>query len=406
MKFITNDGSEAGHAEQIKALMDGADQIVFSVAFVKKRALETIESLLIKALDQGGSVTAYCGTDFFLTEPQALEILLDLKRKYQSFSGYVLANRANTFHPKLYLARHSNEVRLLVGSCNLTNGALNGNVEASILTTIDSKQPLFRDIETFLSNIESNDRCTELDELWLRQYASKYSRAQKIKREVEKATQGQGFNFDFDVTSIKAYWKKFKNNPRYLKDFKSRRSRYTTAKKLQKEICDIPTRPKITKTGAEKFRNHLNDLMSSKGQFRHLWSSDAIYRQGSKALNSPKEMIALFRAARDVVGQSPAAALQVMLDHAKDIPGVGVNMATEILATFDPKHYAVLNQNTTTALKFLGFDAPDRLDKHSLKPKTYQDLIDTIAAIGDEVGAQNLLEADALLNFIYWDIKS
>lgn len=114
----------------------------------------------------------------------------------------------------------------------------------------------------------------------------------------------------------------------------------------------------------------------------------------------------MFALAEDASGRPPRDGYAEVRRAAENIPGVGLNMATEMLCTFAPTRYAVYNGNTVGALGALGIASPQYPQFHAIGPDRYERLCETIKALGARIGAANLSEADAFLNWIYFKKKA
>ena len=93
----------------------------------------------------------------------------------------------------------------------------------------------------------------------------------------------------------------------------------------------------------------------------------------------------------------------LMREAAKAIPGVGVNMVTEILCTYAPKRFAVFNGNTSSALRTLGFAAPANPTLQSVSSAKYAAICRTIDALRARIGGDDFTDADAFLNWVYFE---
>jgi hypothetical protein len=100
-------------------VLDGADDAMLSVAFVQRRGVSLVERQL-QSIGTGRLVTT---TVFGSTTVEGLAAIRNV-----GFGVPVLNPSGGTFHPKLYLARHGDEIAAAVGSANLTSG-LFANVE-------------------------------------------------------------------------------------------------------------------------------------------------------------------------------------------------------------------------------------------------------------------------------------
>ncbi|MDI1363733.1 MAG: hypothetical protein PSX79_02505 [bacterium] len=158
---------------------------------------------------------------------------------------------------------------------------------------------------------------------------------------------------------------------------------------------------RLRRTEANLVGSHLRDLMGSQGHL-HLWHSDAIFRQGSRALDHPAQIVGLFAAAKAAVKRPPEEAYESVRAHALEIPGVGVNMLTEVLSTFQPRRFPVFNGNTAGALEILGLRPASLMSKQAFRGGHYQRVEDALAAVRDHIEADDFLSVDAFLNYVYF----
>jgi hypothetical protein len=132
---------------------------------------------------------------------------------------------------------------------------------------------------------------------------------------------------------------------------------------------------------------------------QHLWHSGDIHRRGQAALKQPKKTIALFALAKSAAKLPVEEGYGLIRKPAGEIKGVGINMVSEILCTFAPTRYAVFNGNTAAALRVIGADLPNAGSLFS--PAAYKRVCSVIDAVRERIGASDLSEADAFLNWIY-----
>jgi hypothetical protein len=118
----------------IRGILDGADEALLGVAFVEHRGVNLLEPQL-KTVARGRLVAT---TVFGSTTMQGLTAAqrggLDVR---------VLNPSRGTFHPKLYIARHGDEIAAVIGSANLTSGLI-ANVEAGAVLRGDRSAPPLR----------------------------------------------------------------------------------------------------------------------------------------------------------------------------------------------------------------------------------------------------------------------
>lgn len=401
MRLISNNNA-GGHREALASVFADADQITMSVAFLKDGGAAFVEPLLKARLKEGATVEAFIGTDFFVTEPKALKRLLDLQSTSERFTVFVGSQQRSTFHPKAYVGRGAKGVRCLVGSANLTGGALDGNDELSVLTEMKAGDPLGEELQAAFASFRDGGRFQRLDALVLEQYGSRFAVADRWRRKAEKAIEDE-IETAFDLRTLDDHWSRFQLDPDALEDLRQRRIDRKEALRRQRAICGLSTKGRLSSADAETFKSNLRDLMSSAEGRPHLWHSDAIYRQGTKALDRPKEMIELFELGQKASSMPVEEGYALMRAVAKAIPGVGVNMITEILCTYAPKRFAVFNGNTSSALRTLGFSAPASPTLQSVSAAKYAAICRTIDALRARIGGADFTDADAFLNWVYFE---
>ena len=131
MKLLSNN-EIVNHKTEISNAIELAEEITICTAFLKYSGLKS----LLELINQKKTKTIFfVGTNFYQTEPSALKQLFN-----NGHTIYLNREKSPTFHPKIFLFRTQNEVKVFIGSANLTSGGLETNIETSIEcnTTIDS----------------------------------------------------------------------------------------------------------------------------------------------------------------------------------------------------------------------------------------------------------------------------
>ncbi len=172
MKILSN--SEAkNHKTEILTAFEFAEEIIICTAFLKYSGLKSFLEVINK---KSFKVTFYVGTNFYQTEPNALKQLF-------TDNHIIYLNRESfpTFHPKIFFFRTQNNVKLYIGSANLTSGGLENNIETSIEcdTTIDSL--LHKDLMEQFTYFNTKSKKIEILETIL-----DYEKRYKIYRERHK----------------------------------------------------------------------------------------------------------------------------------------------------------------------------------------------------------------------------
>jgi HKD family nuclease len=399
MQLVTNT-SARNHLEAILKVLDAATHISFAVAFLKQKGLGQITHILEARLKAGAIIEAFIGRDFFLTEPTALETLLKMSKRCSSLQVFVAKRDTDsTFHPKIYLGLRKEGGRVLVGSANLTGGALSKNDEISILSYLRPQDLLLGQIKTVFADYRSNGRFEELDQILLEQYRSQFNAADRARRLVEKEFLS---NVDgmFDLNLLELFYEQFQNDKHEMRQLKKRRRDRAAAHSAQQKISKLHELQRLSRQDINAFTNLFKDLITSADGHKHLWHSGDIHRRGQKALEQPADTIALFALAETAVKLPVEEGYGSLRDAASHISGVGINMVTEILCTFAPKRYAVFNGNTAAALRAIGAEPPKSVTL--ISPDAYSRVCATIDAVRKRTGGEDFTDADAFLNWVYY----
>jgi HKD family nuclease len=400
--LVANNGND-GHERAIAEILKGAEEISIAIAFLKRAGANHIAPFLKRCLTAGGSVEIYIGSDFFLTEPEALELLFGIREKHPACNIQLAKRGSATFHPKAYVARRGAKYRSLIGSANLTGGALTLNEELSISLTHKAGDPVVAQLLATFERYREWSRFQELDALVLEQYASSYEIDRRERRKYEKARDA-ALPAAFDLATIDKWLARYRTDPKAIAELATRKQKLGAALAAQNAIVALGRAP-ITAAARRQFKDDLGDLIGS-AEGNRLWGSGSIFRQGSQALENADGMIPFFAKAKSVSKKPVQDGYVEIRAAAATLGGVGLNFATEALCTFAPTHYAVYNGNTKEALKTLGISATASTEFRAVSPMRYAKLCETIKALSRRIGAANLSEADYFLNWIYWEVKA
>ncbi|MBB4859279.1 HKD family nuclease [Novosphingobium chloroacetimidivorans] len=397
-RLVRNE-NERDHLAAIEDIMHGATRISFAVAFLKSKGLGRVIGTLTARLENAADVEAFVGSDFCLTEPGALKDLLDLSRRYPQLEVFVAkADARSTFHPKIFLGVGATGAQLMVGSANLTGGAVTQNEEVSVILGLEEKSPLLAEMRSVFSEYRTNPRFEELDEVVLEIYRARFKVAEEAKRRLEtELAAGDASAFDLDKLSL--LHAEFRRDKAEMKALRKRRRDRKLAMTVQRQIAGMSRTKSLARRDRDEFANLFRDLITSGDGHRHLWHSGDIHRRGQEAITQPRETIALFAAAEAASQKPPEEGYAEIRRLGGEISGVGINMVSEILCTFAPKRYAVYNGNTAAALRALGASPPKSVTLFSAE--SYARVCGVIEAVRRRIGGEDLSDADAFLNWIY-----
>ena len=112
--------------EELTFCLKGVKELWVAVALANDRGFDTLQGLL------SDDVIQYyiLGTDL----PTSFSVLEQLNKRLKPGKLEAVLNRSKTgdFHPKVYFFRYDTHDALIIGSANLTNGALTKNTEAGV----------------------------------------------------------------------------------------------------------------------------------------------------------------------------------------------------------------------------------------------------------------------------------
>jgi HKD family nuclease len=108
--------------------------------------------------------SAVIGTHFYQTHPDVLDTFIESETvRFQ-------LQPSGVFHPKLYLFWGDNSFEAIIGSANLTKGALSVNTEASVLLTHQDHPTLKDELQALIASYGGNrvtaDEATRYRRLW------------------------------------------------------------------------------------------------------------------------------------------------------------------------------------------------------------------------------------------------
>jgi HKD family nuclease len=400
IELVSNSGGS--HLAVLLELLASADRIVICTAFLKSSGEKLLEKSLIAALRRGASIDIFAGSNFYQTEPAALERLLAIFQTEPSKARLYLTDLQgqSTFHPKLYWFTHGVKETLVVGSANLTSGGLQGNDELSLSVAVPAGGELSQSAQEFIAYART--RCIDgepVSATQLAEYRRKHEiykkhakAAEKKTREEIKATNG------ISSTKLKLYLKRYLNDKSQQRNWKIRVENYKVALDVINRMADAKSMSR------DQFMADYELLVGKKGGTK-LWHSGSVFRSKNQVAKKHELFLAMLRKMRRQNGEKPAVMFEEAMAAAQQIPGLGVNVVTEMMSTFDQEKYAALNKNPIESLKELGYPLHSNLGKHAFSAEDYQQFVDVLHVLAKKNNfGSNLAQMDHFLNFIYWDI--
>ncbi len=381
-----------GHLKTLNKMLSDARQVYVAVAFLKSSGLSSVLSVIKNVLENKGVVNLIIGLDLYITDADALYALYKLKQKYKRINLYLYKSKNSTFHPKIYCVSNANKKSTLIGSANLTNGGLSSNIEASVYTK--DNEFLFDQVVTFYNEIITNPECERASYLKIKKYEEEY---QVYNNEIEKANKKAKKVIKETLNSslvLKCY-KEYRSNSKEMNDLKQKRENYKEAKKLVKTINSNNIK------NESDFISVYEKLVGAAGK-GWLWHSDSMYRKKNIVAKSYIKFINFVEVAIDknTLKQSPEEVFEKVLPFKTDIDGLGFNVITELLNTFEPTKFPVLNMNPITSIKYLVGEEFKKAQHFN--SKDYKNYASFMSTFSKDIGTEDFIETDHFLNYIYW----
>ena len=129
MNLVLNN-TVSNHLKILNQQFATAGHIWISVAYLKNTGFNSLYAPLNAALKRGAEIEVFCGLDFCITDPDAIEHCHALFKGTQA-KLYLCEIKKVNFHPKVYCFRSNKHVTVVIGSANLSKGGLETNVELS-----------------------------------------------------------------------------------------------------------------------------------------------------------------------------------------------------------------------------------------------------------------------------------
>ena len=395
IRFIQNT-DDLSHLVAVKQIFADAREIIVCMAYLKISGLTHLDGIIDNVMRRRAHLMMLIGIDQYLTEPKALMMLFKKVRYRRNCETFLVQRKGLTFHPKMYFAKKEKSASALIGSANITNGGLQTNIEASIHATIALDSQFCHQIESYVATLKKDTATIPLDFIAISQYEARYNIFRNHRQKAER-TAKEEINGLFEVNEkrLRQYLKEYLADSDEARDRKTKAHDYKEARVVLDRIAALrrPTRAEFME---------LYELLVGSHRGRKLWHSGSIFRSKNKVALNPNRAVALVKMLKKLIGEPPeiiyAAALK--LKQSKNIQGIGPNVISEILNTYDPTRYAVLNKNPLESLKALGFrsyPAPA-----SFTADTYAAYCEFMTNLGKTCGLKDLSDLDHFMNFIYW----
>ncbi len=376
MQTIINNSTHTFLGSVINKHIKGADEVVISTAFLKRTGVNLIADALASTKAR---CTFYIGTDYYLTEPDAIRKLMDQKHKV-----YRVKKAGCTFHPKTFYFRKKEHVTYIAGSSNVTGGGLATNIESSVVIEFlrsSKEEKACRNTWEYYAKFTA-----PVDDIWINQYQVEYDLyRQKCKIADKEFKKELRAKHSFDFSRLPALLKEYKEGGGDER-FAERTENYAFARKQ----LDRMTRKKYHSQSA---------FLVDYEQIANSFSSSGLLRGKSILKKHYKRIISAVAVVKRSVNKKPEIVFQEVMPFVKSANRFGVNAITEIMNTYNPQKFSVANGRTIKSLGDLKLGSFSEANNFSAAQyKKYNELI---VAIAVRCRFHSLRQVDHFLSWYY-----
>lgn len=395
---IGNNSDNDSMLNHIKGLFLKSSEIKIAVAFLKTSGYEIVEKELRAALKRGTKINLIVGLDFGISEYDALYKLLQLFGKYKNANLFFAQGSKGVFHPKLYLFNNKKSATIITGSSNFTKGGFSDNIEYSLRVDSSLSSKLYKDSLKTFENLIKSTEVFEASFLTLEKYKP-FQRSQsdiRNKKLQQKPNQSDDDELlELNTNNLIKRYNTFINRSENQQDFAIRKRHYREAKEILDKIASFKN---IT---TSKFHPLFASLVGGAG-YNQKWHSGGINRGIHHIKKHPKKYQNLVRYIRKNHYKPIEIVFEESMRLSGQIPRLGINVVTEMLATYNPQKFAIVNNSPVVALKYFGVYTKN---KSSFDGIYYSVFCRWMCEIQKLIGAKSLLEVDGFFNYIYWILK-
>ncbi|MFG1349278.1 phospholipase D-like domain-containing protein [Xanthobacter autotrophicus] len=378
------------HGRLIKRLLKTTKNFDCVVAFAKWSGFEAIQKAIVDRLENGMTARFMVGLDFCQSEPRVLDRLLSLREKYGIDVLVGATQDSCTFHPKIYRFDHGDHTSVVIGSANLTQGGLSQNYEVSALLDFKREQR----VSAYLEDLVSGEDVVQLTRSMLAAYRTRYDAYHVLHRLAEKRIKRSLEMAEPGLEALREILREMKDggaDSEFSRRVGGREASRLSARGVLSKIADA--RPLTSNS----FLKLYSPLVSG------LWHSGGLHRGKTRIAETPEVFQQIVKIAQVSDGKPIAETLDQLRVLADQASGIGPNVLTELLHTYDNDKFAVMNQNSVAGMKLAGLTGfPDRPSRNSVPGSLYAEFCSQANTIRQRLGLANLSELDAVFNYAYW----
>ena len=142
MNFSLINNNSKSMLEVLKKLMLECDEFLFVVSFIRFSGVQILIDVLKKLEEKGVKGKILTSNYMNVTEKKALEKILEFKNiELKYFDGEVQG-----FHPKTYIFKIKGNIKIVLGSSNISFGGLKSNIEWNNEIIFDKNDESFKEV--------------------------------------------------------------------------------------------------------------------------------------------------------------------------------------------------------------------------------------------------------------------
>ena len=400
ISFISNSGET--HKEFLLQLLEQADEIIFAVGFLKQSGFNNIKEYLNDfCSDKTKKASFYIGTGLGETDADALLGLYNTIKANAKHQLILCTPDAGIFHPKIYIFKTGRKVIIVTGSSNLTQHGWAVNDEVSMVAETTINSPEYQQLEKYFNQLLKRYYTENVGALIRRykeekeEYKSKYGKAPAFRFRRKRTT-----ITGIDMPRLEKYYEIYKKSDAFIEP-DDREAQYEQAKTNLEVLASAKSLTDL------QFHKLFGPLVGHKDYKPKLWHSGSIHRTTYKTLDYPDAFREIVRVAKRNLSNPVSLAYDNVIKSlnqmrkAKEISGIGENIVTEILLSYNPDKFANLNDNPIAVLELVGKEFPYI---SSFKGEDYAEYVALLSKIREKLNMATFLEIDSFFNYVYWNL--
>jgi superfamily II DNA or RNA helicase/SOS-response transcriptional repressor LexA len=177
-------GGDDHFLPKLKEAINWADSIDLAVSFIRLSGINYLKSSIVEAIERGVKVRILTGDYLKVTEPRALNQILQLKDFVALENNNlpevrIYESAGQSFHPKVYIfiKGKNNNIEngsIYIGSSNISKSALTDGIEWNIRVDHNDNHEQFQEICERFNTLWDNPKCVQLTREWLDNYEKSY----------------------------------------------------------------------------------------------------------------------------------------------------------------------------------------------------------------------------------------